>query len=136
MLDTLRINASYRSSASSVPAPGLPPIDTTIDKEVWSALGLPEPGFDAWLGTGDIPSGDPEFEKLLAGMRETIKGLPLRVKIANAMNAKTSDGRAETPQRIQLEMVMKSLEKMSVDHSRFAIPEGYKEIESMKMPGR
>jgi hypothetical protein len=98
----------------------------SIEKETWATLQVPEEGFDAWLRPGDFPSGSPEFEKLAAALRDTIRGFPLKMTVVNTITS-TIPGEPDKPYVTRLTVDVTSLETTAVDVSRFDLPPAYQE---------
>jgi hypothetical protein len=108
----------------------------STEKEAWATLQVPDEGFGAWLRTGDSAAGDPELEKLLAGMRDSIQGFPLKVTVTTTMTMAIG-GKPGKPRVTRVTAEVSSLETATVDDSRFDIPAGYQErpLPSPPTPG-
>jgi len=98
-------------------------------QEIWSATKIEDAGSSFWKNKNSFSTGDENFDKLIKGEMEKIKGLPLK---QITMTKTTDQNGSATETKIIMEVT--SLKEQKVADSVFAIPSDYTATSFIPLP--
>jgi len=89
-------------------------------QEIWSATKIEDAGSSFWKNKNTFSTGDENFDKLIKGEMEKVKGLPLK----QITQSRTTDQNG-TVTETKMIMEVTSLKEQKIADSEFAIPPEY-----------
>jgi len=97
------------------------------DEEIWASPELDDPGFGAWLRKRPAKIGDSGLDEMVSAMARDFEGFPVKTATVSRM----TDNKGKTSVTRQV-MEVTELEEISpIADERFAVPEGYTEVDMM-----